>query len=224
MARRKQGTPHPSIPANGSEMGVYDEPVVKMRPDVLPPGDLRREDLSQATRSSLRLRIEALLEKREAIAPREWNALGPNVTEQLQIMLSDGALRPALRQRVIIALGQIAGDAAVSKLGDILTNQRESPIDRAYAATALGNVHNEQAVATLGRGVADQDAMVRRQVAYALSRSGTPQAVPFLRTLAGDKLPSVAEYAVRALDKPRGKASTQAPHRRKRKARPNDSQ
>ena len=177
----------------------YDEP------DQPPPDDRMpktpRTSFDGPSRAELRVRAERLLLHREAADPEAWAALGPEVRQLLPRLLDDVAIRrnEAVLQKLMATLGQLGIPDAIPRLGEMLSDRRESATTRAYAANALGSLANPHGVPWLARAVADKDEMVRRQVARALGAIDHPDAVGHLMTMSDDASPEVARTAAAAL-------------------------
>jgi HEAT repeat protein len=189
----------PSIPDLDAPQGHHDEPPAAPPQDRVPGRmGLPAEGDSPAF---VRLRAERLLQRREAPPSEAWAALGGGVGDLLLQLLDDPSIvaYEALRQRVIATLGQLGIVQAIPRLGEILRDRSESALTRTFAASALGRLRDRRAVVVLGRAVAERDEMVRRQVALALGRVGTPEAVPYLLTLRADQTAHIAEAAAAGL-------------------------
>ena len=197
--RMRSDRPVPSLPDNDAPAGTHDEPAVPVRPDVMPTRDFDpREARSLA---DLRLRVEELLQRKEAADDEAWRALGPDAVPLLLRLVDDVAVTrsPALRDRVLATLGQLRVAAAVPRLAQVLLDRQERLGTRALAANAMGRIGDAAAIPHLVQAARDTDATLRRQVAIALGRIDQIEAVPHLQALAKDRSPVVVEAAQAAL-------------------------
>lgn len=191
-----------------------DQTRFEHRPDEMPRGSWR-PGRRGASLAELRLHVEQLLQAREAPPREAWEALGPQAVALLERMLNDGLLREAVRQRVMATLGQIGAPSSISLLGAILVNPANSALDRTYAASALGRMQDARVLPHLARGIADEDAMVRLQVARALGRLPLAEAELYLDALRRDGVHEVARAAADALRGQVGKRRAARAPRRK---------
>jgi hypothetical protein len=189
----------PSVPDSEASAGVHDEPPIPVKADRMPTGTFTGGDA--ASLAELRLRVEALLERREPPDAAAWEALGPRAQTLLLQLADDAAIRRrgALRDRVLATLGQLGVRSGISRLGQILLDRSERPATRALAANALGRIGDASALAHLARAATDREDVVRRQVALAFGHLAHPDAVAHLQALAADRALVVAEAARRAL-------------------------
>jgi hypothetical protein len=187
------------VPDSEAPAPRYDEPELPGADDRIPP--VERMASEGRTLAHLRLRVERLLQRREAPASEAWAALGPEVRHLLPRMLDDPAVHghEAIRQKLMATVAQLEITAAIPRLGTILTDPEESAVTRAYAANALGRMGDPQAVPLLSAAVADKDDMVRRQVARALGAVDHVDAVPHLMALKDDVSAEVATTAAHEL-------------------------
>lgn len=202
MAKRRSlrpGQPPPSVPDLDAEPGTYNEPAIERKRDAMPAGTLTRYGTTSL--AELRLRIEQLLQRREAADTEAWLALGPEAAPLLLRLVDDAAIgrNVALRDRVIATLGQLAVRAAIPRLGQVLLDRAERGATRALAANAIGRIGDPTAIPYLVQAGRHADDVVRRQVAIALGRLPHPDAVPHLQALAADPSPAVSEAAGDAL-------------------------
>jgi HEAT repeat protein len=201
MAKRgiRSDRPFPSVPDTDAPSGAYDEPAIEKRPDVMPTRTFHHQDATSL--ADLRLRVEQLLQRREAADDEMWRALGPDVVPLLLHLVDDVTVirNEALRDRVLATLGQLRAAAAVPRLAQVLLNPKERLSTRALAANAMGRIGDASATPFLAQAARDKDATIRRQVAIALGRVGRGEAVPHLRVLAADRSPIVVEAAEAAL-------------------------
>jgi HEAT repeat protein len=201
---QEDGSPR-SVPDLGSMPSKYNEQPIERKEDQMPSSDVSiypgRSEAApiRESKAGLRLQIERLLHRREAVPVETWQALGEEATMLLVQMLDDQTLQEALRQRVIATLGQLGAISAISQLGDILLNRSESALNRTYAASALGKITDPRVVPLLGRAVTDQNPMVRRQVVRELGRVDQVDAVPYLLILSEDSEREVADLAASKL-------------------------
>lgn len=213
----------PDLPPFQAGEERYDEPPLTPAPDRMPRGTFRPGKQPARSDAELRIQVEQLLERREAPPAEAWRALGENAFALLERMLDDGSLREALRQRVIATLGQIGAPGSIPRLGAILTSPAESALNRAYAASALGQAQDARALPYLGRAIADRDTLVRRQVTRALGQLDLPGALPYLDALQQDASPQIARLAaeeMRRLSQPRRAATARRAAAGRRSARP----
>lgn len=203
--QKKQVSDVPSVPDIDSKPGLYDEPDVARKEDIMPDGGFKLvQDVS--SKAELRLRVEELLMRREAPPTEAWAELGDGAREILVRLLDDVAItrREAMKQRVIATLGQLGVVRAVPQLGELLLRSSEDAVTRTYAASALGRIGDARAIPFLGQAVAEKNDMVRRQVALALGRARHPNAIPHLLKLLNDTskhISGVAATELRAYEK-----------------------
>lgn len=155
------------------------------------------------TRADLRLKIEQLLQRREAASNEAWVELGPDARTLLVEMLNDETVRSqeTLLHRVISALGQLGVKRGIAPLSTILTDASQRNVTRAYAANALGRISDVAAIDALTAAVNVKDNMIRRQVAIALGRIDRDAVVPHLLELREDESIAVAEVAADAIER-----------------------
>jgi HEAT repeat protein len=189
---------YPSVPDLKSEPGKYNEPAQPGKPNRMPAGGLRE---ATGSRAEIRLRIEQLLMRRDSVGRDEWANLGNEARDLLIDLVDDEAIRSneAIRHRVLAMLGELVVKRGVAPLSGILSSGSETPLTKAYAATALGHIGGTTAVQALAGAVTDRDDMVRRQVAKSLARLKSPETVPHLLKLREDRSVAVAEVAATAL-------------------------
>jgi HEAT repeat protein len=188
---------YPSVPDSESGPTRYNEPDVPIVPDGVPPDRYQSGD----TRADLRLRIERLLQSKEAASEEVWAELGPDARSLLVEMLDDEAVRSreATLHRVIATVGQLAVKRGIAPLGAVLADESARPVTRAFAANALGRIGEVAAVEVLVAAATVKDDMIRRQVAMALGRIDREAVVPHLLRLSEDPSIAVAEVAVEAV-------------------------
>lgn len=184
-----------------SKPDKYNEPALRRKPDQMPAGNvLLSSSEKRLSPAAMRLKIEDLLQLKCASPNQDqWRALGAEATPLLFKMLGDPALREELRQRVILALGQMRIPSAVGPLGQILSNESQNAVSRASAAISLGAIGDAAAVEVLGQAAAQKENFVRRQVARALGQLRIREAVPYLLCLTADRAPDVARAAQEAV-------------------------
>ena len=165
----------------------------------MPAGRFRPAD----TRADLRLRVEQLLQRKEAASVDAWNGLGPEARTLLVDMLDDEAIRSreASLHRVIGVIGTLGIHRAIGPLSAILTDPSAGNVTRASAANALGRIGEPAALDALTAVVNVKDDMLRRQVVMALGRIDRETVVPHLLELSRDKSPAVAEVAAAAINR-----------------------
>lgn len=223
---------YPSIPDRESGPPRYNEPPISPRADRMPSDRFQPGD----TRADLRLRIERLLQRKEAASIDAWNELGSDARTLLVDMLDDEAVRSreTSLNRVISVIGTLGINRAISPLAAILMDRSASAVTRASAANALGRIGESAAIDALISVVGVKDDMIRRQAAMALGRIEREAVVPHLVELSRDESPAVAEVAAAALDvwetrlgrvpgrarKPATTKATTAPRRARRKRMP----
>jgi HEAT repeat protein len=107
--------------------------------------------------------------------------------ETLQALVADGETTSSFRRRALFALGRWPGrgQAAIATIRSSLPRLDE--VERMGAINALGRIGTEQALDVVVAYVHDPAADVRRQVAKALDRIGTPRAAAALRDLAASE-------------------------------------
>lgn len=188
---------YPSVPDSESGPTRYNEPDVPTGVDRMPSEHFQLGD----TRADLRLRVEQLLQRKEAAAVDAWVDLGPAARSLLVEMLDDEAVcsREAIFHRVISVLGQLAVNRSIAPLSAILANESTRNVTRAYAANALGRIGDGAAIDALVTAATVKDDMIRRQVAMALGRIDRDAVVPHLLRLREDKSIAVAEIAGEAV-------------------------
>jgi hypothetical protein len=204
---------YPSVPDSEAGPTRYNEPDVPTGVDRMP---LDRFQLSD-TRADLRLRVEQLLQRKEAASLDAWAELGPDARALLVGMLDDEAVRSreATLHRVISVVGQLAVKRGVAPLSAILADESASNVTRAYAANALGRIGEATAVDALVAAAPAKDDMIRRQVAIALGRIDREVVVPHLLKLREDESIAVAEVAAEALGRWEEKLGRQSGAKRK---------
>lgn len=153
------------------------------------------------TRADLRLRIERLLQRKEAASEDAWAELGPDARTLLVEMLDDEAVRSVetTLQRLISVVGQLSLKRGIAPLGAILADRSAKNVTRAFAANALGRIGEGAAIEALAASVNMKDDMIRRQVAIALGRIDRDAVVPHLLKLREDESIAVAEAAAEAV-------------------------
>lgn len=188
---------YPSIPDSEAGPTRYNEPDLPTKADRMPADRFQLSD----TRADLRLRIERLLQRKEAAPEDAWADLGPDARSLLVEMLDDEAVRSheAILHRVIGVVGQLSVKRGMAPLSAILTDVSARPVTRAYAANALGRIGEAAAIDALVTSVKVKDDMIRRQVAIALGRINREAVVPHLLRLREDKSIAVAEVAAEAV-------------------------
>ncbi len=188
---------YPSVPDSESGPTRYNEPDLPTAADRVPSDRFQLSD----TRADLRLRIERLLQRKEAAPEDAWADLGPDARSLLVEMLDDAAVRSheAILHRVIGVVGQLSVKRGIAPLSAILADVSARPVTRAYAANALGRIGEAAAIEALVTSVKVKDDMIRRQVAIALGRIDREAVVPHLLRLREDKSIAVAEVAAEAV-------------------------
>ena len=196
-----------SVPDVEAEPGHHDEPDADVAPDRMP--EVSIEPGPAGSLAELRLRIENLLQRREAASPEAWAELGDDGRTLMVEMLQDWSVRSktSLYHRLISTLGELQVAGSVARLGSILREGDETELTQAYAANALGRIGQRDAVEALatslepaGAGKASRD-MVRRQIAIALGRIDDDAVVPSLLQLRDDPSPAVSEVAAAAVER-----------------------
>ena len=187
----------PSVPDTESGPTKYDEVDLPVAVDRVPTGEFRIGD----TRADLRLRIEQLLQSKEAVPESRWTELSSETPALLVEMLNDEAVlsREAIFHRLITVLGQLKVRRAIGRLSAILSDKKARPVTRAYVANALGRIGDSAAIDALITSANEKDDMVRRQVTIALGRIDNEAVVPHLLKLNDDKSIAVSEVAAEAL-------------------------
>jgi hypothetical protein len=188
---------YPSVPDSESDPTRYNEPDLPIARDRVPSV---RFELSN-TRADLRLRVERLLQRKEAASDDEWRDLDPDARSLLIEMLDDQVVRSheAIFHRAIGVVGQLKVKRAIVTLSAILADGSATPVTRAYAANALGRIGEASAIEALVTSVKVKDDMIRRQVAIALGRIDRESVIPHLLRLREDKSIAVAEVAAEAV-------------------------
>jgi len=200
----------PSVHDSDAEPPKYNERPVRVPKDIMPKSNVRLA--KRGSKALIRVQVEVLLRRREPPNDDAWAQLGPSVHPMLVEMLDDIAIarQPAMRQRIIATLGQLKVKAAIPHLSEILAQKSEDEITRTFAASALGHMGDTTVIPILGRAAIDKSDVVRRQVAYALGRVASADAVPHLVILADDPAQHVREIAsagLQAYEKQLGKRS-----------------
>lgn len=190
---------YPSVPDRDAGPPRYNEPPILRKEDRMPPGRFQPGD----TRADLRLRVERLLQRKEAASVDAWNELGPEARTLLVDMLDDEAVRSreTSLHRVIGVIGTLGIHRGIAPLSAIVTDPSAGNVTRASAANALGRIGEPAALDALTSVVNVKDDMVRRQVAMALGRIERETVVPHLLELSRDKSPAVAEVAAAAINR-----------------------
>jgi hypothetical protein len=188
---------YPSVPDSESGPTRYNEPDLPATGDRVPPDRFKLGD----TQADLRLRIEQLLQRKEAAPVEAWAELGPDARALLVEMLDDEAVRSreAILQRLIAVVGQLSIRRGIAPLSAILADRSVSSVTQAYAVSALGRIGEPAAIAALAASADVKDDMIRRQVAIALGRIDRDTVVPHLMRLREDESIAVAEVAAEAL-------------------------
>lgn len=198
---RTKGLPtrYPSVPDSESRPSRYNEPNLPAGEDRMPSEEFQFGD----TRADLRLRIEQLLQRKEAASVDRWTELGPAARGLLVEMLDDEALRlrEAMFQRLISVLGLLTVKRSIAPLSAILADGSTRNVTRAFAANALGRIGDGAALDALVAAATVRDDMIRRQVAMALGRIDREAVIPHLMRLGNDKSIAVAEIASEALER-----------------------
>jgi hypothetical protein len=198
-ASKKKRLPvkYPSVPDSESDPTRYNEPDLPIARDRVPSDRFQLSD----TRADLRLRIERLLQRKEAVPEDAWPDLGPDARSLLVEMLDDQVVRSheAMFHRVIGVVGHLKVKRAIAPLSAILADVSATPVTRAYAANALGRIGEAAAIDALVTSVKVKDDMIRRQVAIALGRIDRNAVIPHLMRLGEDKSIAVAEVAAEAV-------------------------
>lgn len=219
----------PSI--QGSEWDpVHNEPHPRQEKDQMPKGDsIPNKSESKAV---LRMKIEKLLQRREAASNDAWLELGAEARNMLLVLLEDVSFlqQPELRHRLIATIGQLDLPGAVPDLGNILINKSEDALTQTYAANALGRMSDQRIVSYLGQAITNKDPMVRRQVATALGKIKNPDSIPYLLRLQEDSSKDVtsvatknlAEYQKQSKIKLKIKSTGKKKQERKTKLRPKE--
>lgn len=192
----------PSAPDYRTEPGNQNEPDVDVRPDRAPESSFTL-GRSPSSRAELRMRVEALLGRRESASAEAWSELGDEARALLVELLDDWSIRSneALFHRTISAVGALRVKRAVPALSALLRDKSESNLTQAYAANALGRIGERSAVDALAESLPVKDDMVRRQVAMALGRIEDDAAIPHLLQLRGDSSVAVVEVADAAVQR-----------------------
>lgn len=104
----------------------------------------------------------------------------------------------SIRAAAAVSLGKIGDARAIPILGKLLATGASDEAEQ--AATALGNIHHLDAVATLIRGLGSGSWTVRKATVIALSASGEQQALePLMNLVKSEPVEGVAEVAVNAV-------------------------
>ncbi len=197
--KRRLPVKYPSVPDSESGPTRYNEPDLPTAADRAPSDDFHLSD----TRADLRLRIERLLQRKEAAPEDAWADMGGAAHALLVDMLDDEAVRgdEAMLHRVISVVGQLSVKGGIAPLSAILTDASARPVTRAYAANALGRIGEAAAIEGLITAATAKDDMVRRQVAIALGRIDHEAVVPHLLRLREDASVAVAEVVADAVER-----------------------
>jgi HEAT repeat protein len=195
--KKKLPVKYPSVPDSEAGPTRYNEPDIPTGVDRVPSDRFQLSD----TRADLRLRIERLLQRKEAASEDAWADLGPDVRALLVEMLDDEAVRSreAVLHRLISVVGQLSVKRGIAPLSAILADGSARNVTRAYAANALGRIGESAAIEALVAAANVKDDMIRRQVAIALGRIDRDAVVPHLLELREDKSIAVAEVAAEAV-------------------------
>jgi len=188
---------YPSVPDSEAGPSRYNEPDIPTGVDRVPADRFQLGD----TRADLRLRIEQLLQRKEAVPDDAWAQLGPDARDLLVEMLDDEAVRSReeVLHRVISVIGQLAVKRGITPLSSILADGSARNVTQAYAANALGRIGEPAAIEALVAAANVKDDMVRRQLAIALGRIERETVVPHLLKLSEDQSIAVAEVAAEAV-------------------------
>jgi HEAT repeat protein len=204
---------YPSVPDRGSRPTRYNEPDLRIKADRVPTDRFQVSN----TRADLRIRVEELLQHKEAIPEKALTALGADARSLLAYMLEDETVRSqeSTLHRLIGVVGQLSLKRGIAPLSAILTDRSTSSITKAYAANALGRIGDASAIEALGASVGAKDDMVRRQVAIALGRIDREAVIPHLLRLREDKSIAVAEIVAESIGLWEGKLGQQMGAKRK---------
>jgi HEAT repeat protein len=136
-----------------------------------------------------------------AVPAERWKALEAQAVPALLRLLADGTARVELRQRAIVELAELRAPSALAAVSTVLLDPSEATITRAHAARAIGVIGDAAGIPALGRATTQGDPVVRRQVALALDRFDTPQALRGLLRLVSDADGEVARVAQSAVER-----------------------
>jgi HEAT repeat protein len=211
--KKKLPVKYPSVPDSAASPTRYNEPDIPKGEDRGPSERFQLGD----TRADLRLRIEQLLQRKEAVPDEAWAELGPDARALLVEMLDDEAVRSreAVLHRLITVVGQLSVKRGIAPLSAILADGSARNVTRAYAANALGRIGEIATIDALVAATNVKDDMIRRQVAIALGRVDREAVVPHLLALREDRSIAVAEVAAEAVGRWEGKLGRQLGARRK---------
>lgn len=169
------------------------------------PSSQERDLLAMAqagSQAATRLYVEEVLLQRCGAVPAErWKALEAQAVPALLRLLADGTARVELRQRAIVELAELRAPSALAAVSTVLLDPAEDKITRAHAARAIGVIGDAAGIPALGRATTQADPVVRRQVALALDRFDTPQALRGLLRLVADADGEVARVAQTAVER-----------------------
>jgi HEAT repeat protein len=154
-------------------------------------------------RDDLRLALEA--DDRDRL-DRVIAAGGEDDFETLRALIVDRATPSTFRRKALYAMGRWPAkeEAAIATIGSALPRLDE--VERMGAINSLGRIGTEQALDVVLPYAQDPAPDVRRQVAKALDRIGTPRAAAALRDLAAAE--RVDHVRNRAEDLLRGQRGT----------------
>ena len=214
--KRKLPVLYPSVADIESEPPQYNEEDIKDPLDRVP----RSRFVLADTPADLRMRVERLLQHREAATVEEWDELGPDARTMLVDLLDDPTVHadPELLRRVVAVAGLLGLRRAIAPLGTLLNDAGEAAITRAQAANALGRIGEAVALDALVSAGNDTDDVVRRQVAIALGRLDREVGTPHLLSLQHDKSVAVAEAAAEALRRRHSAARSGSGRARRKRA------
>jgi len=112
----------------------------------------------------------------------------------------------ALRREAVVALGRLKEKKALTLLNRLMQN----PELKKFAAEALGEIGDAEAVRPLIRAMNDKDETIVRQIAISLVKIGSASVKPLIKTLEESDIDVVREYAALCLGEIKDRQAVEA--------------
>jgi HEAT repeat protein len=126
--------------------------------------------------------IRALMEGDEFPGLAELLDLGEAAADHLAAFARDKSQPAYIRQRALIALGEMGADQGEAAMIENLTD--DHPVQRLTAVRALTQLRGADAGRHLTRLLADDDVSVRKTALRCLGETGDPSVLPALEKMA----------------------------------------
>jgi HEAT repeat protein len=120
--------------------------------------------------------------------------------QELECLLADENEKPDVALSTAVALAGLGHDVATNVLGEVLLGH-EFYRARAYAASALRGIKNEESIALLLQGLEDPDEYVRQAAAFSLAVLGKAESISVLMNCLNVGHRDVHIHAIRSLAK-----------------------